>query len=129
MFKTIGVFLMLCGCVYGQQMMPVPPMPIQPMPYQGVAQPLPMAPQTVLPSEWRNGLRETWTNTNVHEIKPIQQYEQYQGYYQQGYPQQLPQYYPQGQYYYPQYQQGYCQPQYQCYPEKRSWIPYFMGGN
>lgn len=113
MLKSICAFFVLCGCVYGQQLVPVPPMNGNPIPYQAGVQPTPMAPQT-MPMEWlRSGVREQWT----HDVRPLREYENQQ-------------YYPNGQYYYPQ-QQYYprCYPQTYCYPQQNSsWLPYFLGG-
>src|SRR5208337_3260911 len=86
---------------------------------QTVVQPplVPIAPSQTgssLPvQEWREGLRETFVHSDVHEIRPIHQWEnQYQYpqsqqlYYQQPTAITYPQYYQQ-----PCYQQQYCQPQ------------------
>lgn len=131
MFKCITSTLIVCGlviyAVYGNAQ----DINYQ---YQGQPQPpmVPIAPQqpmnlTNLPPAWQNGgIREQWTSTQTHDIKPIREYPHYPTQYYG------PQYGQQQYYMQPpcQQYQYYYQPQtqYECYPRKETWIPWCFGG-
>jgi len=108
------------------QMVPVtrPPLP------NNYPRPVPVQSQPPLPyQDWREGMRESFTHTDVHEIRPMRDWEAYRDYdwgrdrdYVPAY---RPQYYQQPTYYVPQQQPTYyyvqpqsqCQYQYYCRPQ------------
>lgn len=136
MLKNLLSTFILCGLMagvsYGQQPY-MPPMPIQALP------PAPQQPPMTysqIPQDWRDGFREEYKHVDIHEVRPIREWNNYQQYQQYPQYQQYQQYYPQNYNYYPQ-QQSYCYPQgntycypqqYECRPYKESWIPWVLGG-
>ena len=134
MSRVIFALVALCGSVaYGYEPGYIPGVPYTPgsvtaypgpgaqvVNQQVVAPPMvPIQPSTVpagLPvQEWRDGLREEFTHKDVHEIRPIQSWENYPGYAGYYNNQQVQQVYqPQQQWYQPSY-----------YPQQYSQQPYY----
>ena len=131
-----SVIFVLClvGTVFGQGYVPYTPGSttvlnnVVPPPMSPPMIPIPPNPASVLPMhEWHDGMRESFTHTDVHEIRPIKEWESYPGYQQPaGYQQPVIGYQqPVAGYQQPVvgYQQpvvGYQQPQYQ-YPASEGW--------